>query len=597
MLLQRLAEYADRVADQLPAEYYRPKVIDRVLRLSEDGRSADLEDRRVPAKQRDKALVEQVPYVQRSGTKVPPNLLVDTAEFVLGVPKDSGAGEPTEKARAEAERRHTAYRELALLWAERAADDPAAAALRVYLTDSRVRRPPLEGVAAKETVAIRVGTRWLHALPSVQSTWGAIVRERKGGGDEQAGLCLVCGTHGALLSTIPEPVKKGAVPTAGGSNEGQLVSINTAAQGRNGLQQLANTPICHRCGSRAMASLNHLLSSRTQCRRFREHSAFVWWTRQPGEDPDLVTTLNDQPDDATIKRLIDSIDDRPSPRAVTAVEPDLFYGITLGLNNARIVVRDWIDVPVAEMKRKLGRWYERHCLYDGWNDATRYVPMWQMAQSCGRWTGDRYAKDSAPRGLDAELLHAALHDRPIPARVLPLLIQRVHADHRVDVPRVALLRLILNPPEKTGSSVMPKLDENCVDPGYVSGRMFAVLEAIQRKAIPNLNTTLRDKHFRTAASAPNGTMAQLVTNATAHLRRIRQHDPKAATALENRLAALYSSITDDLPLHLPPAGQGRFITGYFHQRQADLAAAAAHRKDGGDTDAPDGTATPDALTA
>ncbi|MDT0444301.1 type I-C CRISPR-associated protein Cas8c/Csd1 [Streptomyces johnsoniae] len=589
MLLQRLREYAERAAEDLPAEYHRAKVIDRVLRLSEDGRSAELEDRRKPVKLRAEALVEYVPHVQRSGTKVPPYLLVDTAEFVLGVPKESSTDGPSEKARAEAERRHAAYRELALRWADSVPDDPAAAALRTYLTALDVTRPALDGVDHKEMVAVRVGTRWLHALASAQGLWGDVVRKRKGGKDERSGLCLVCGEQGALLGTIPEPVKKGSVPTSGGSNEGQLVSINTAAQGRNGIQQLANTPICHRCGGRAMAALNHLLASPTQRRRFKDFGSLVWWTREAGEDSDLTPVLLDRPDEATIARLIDSLNDEPTPRAVGRVRPDAFYGLTIGLNNARIVVRDWIDVPVPEIKRTLGLWYQQHGVHEGWKRRIRHVPMWQMALACGRWDGERYARDSAPLGLETELMFAALHGGRLPARLLPLLVQRVHADRNIDAPRAALIRLALNRTDHYRKPEMPAaLDETDNHPVYLWGRIFAVLEQIQRLAVPGLNTSLRDKYLPTAAAAPSPTMTQLLKNANGHLKRLRRDNAGAGVALETRLNGFLGRMPRGaLPQHLNLIGQCDFFMGYHHQRQADFEAAAeAKAAAGGESQSP-----------
>lgn len=209
MLLQRLTEYGDRIAGELPAEFYREKQIHWVLDIAADGLSARLLSRKVSGRQRDQALIMPVPYVQRSGTKVPPYLLVDTAEFVLGAPKADKNGRVTEKGRDEASRRHDAYRDLVLRWASSADGETAAGAARTFFTAGPVALDLPKSVEAKDTVAIMVGTSWLHQLGSAQRLWGEEVRARKGGTAERAGLCLVCGEYRALLATIPEPVKKG----------------------------------------------------------------------------------------------------------------------------------------------------------------------------------------------------------------------------------------------------------------------------------------------------------------------------------------------------------------------------------------------------
>ncbi|MGW0981364.1 type I-C CRISPR-associated protein Cas8c/Csd1 [Streptomyces xiamenensis] len=584
MLLQALNEFATRSAEQLPAEYYREKTVHWVLRIAEDGKSAEVQgEGPLPPKRRAEALIEQVPHVQRSGTKVPPYLLVDTAEFVLQVPKSTTGEAEREKATVESERRHAAWRQLALAWATQVPDEPAAVALRTYLTDPTATRAVVpERAEAKDIVAVRVGPQWLHTLASVQEHWAREVRLRKGDRTDRSGLCLVCGTHAPLLSTIPEPIKKGAVPTAGGSNEGQLISINAAAQGRQGITQLANTPICHTCGGRAMASLNHLLASDRHSRRFRDHGALVWWTLQ-GTNTDLDALMNDEVDAGVVARAVDSIQDRPTPYAAQAVGTDLFYGLTLGLNNARIVVRDWVDVPVPTLQANWGRWFAEHGLFDGWTGRTQWMPIWRMAQSCGRFDGERYAKDSTPRGLDHSFLHAALRGLPLPARTLPLVLQRIQADRRIDLPRAALLRLILNRPfDRDGTASVTnateKLDENSTDPVYTAGRIFYVLEEVQRLALHNLNASLRDKHFRTAMIAPLTTLTQLSANSVAHFKRLSRDNPKAGIALMNRLTELQARLDRPLPQHLTPLDQARFVLGYFHQRHAALEAAAEHKK-------------------
>ncbi|MFH9940344.1 type I-C CRISPR-associated protein Cas8c/Csd1 [Streptomyces murinus] len=568
MLLQRLNEYADRLGDILPAEYYRPKQIHWVLDLKEDG-TGKLTDLRVSAKNRDQARIVPVPYVQRSGTKVPPYMLVDTAEFVLGVPNADKKNPPTKEAQEEATRRHAAYRELALLWAQGTKDSVGAAALKSYFANggpAGVKIP--EDVQAKDTIAVMVGTRWLHDEPTVKTTWASIARERKSRSDDRTGLCLVCGTSGSLLATIPEPVKKGAVPTSGGSNEGQLVSINKAAQGRDGKIKLVNTPICHRCGGRTMAVLNHLLASDTNSRRFRDDGVMVWWTRQAGDDSAMALLFGNAPDPADVAHLIDSINNRPTPHAGERVDDDEFHALTLGLNNARLVVRDWIDIPLTGLKATVAAWYQDHGVYDGWTGTTRYVPLWLLALCCGRAQDGRYAKDSAPHGLEAELVHSALHRTPPPARTLPLLLQRIHADQQIDTARIALLRLILNRSSNPKDHVMPTLDDTCREPSYLCGRLFFVLEDIQSTALPNLNTTLRDKYFRTAATAPGTTLTNLHVDATAHLKRLRRDNKKAAASLERRLGELFAMVSDDIPRHLTPVQQGRFVIGYEHERAA-----------------------------
>ncbi len=71
-------------------------------------------------------------------------------------------------------------------------------------------------------------------------------------------------------------------------------------------------------------------------------------------------------------------------------------------------------------------------------------------------------------------------------------------------------------------------------------RAFAVLEAVQRTAMRDVNTTIRDKHFSAAVTAPGVVLTQLRIGANAHLKRLRRDRPAAGSALESRLSEVFT---------------------------------------------------------
>lgn len=581
MLLHRLVEFADRPASQLPPDYYRSKKIQWVLVLSNNGSGVTLFDRRPAKGTKDKALETSAPHVNRTGTKAPAYLLVDNAKYVFGL-AGTAAGEEDDRVRDKAAQCHDAYTALLQDWVDNAGEVPEA-----QLVADLVRRGGLAGVDLPEemlpsdNIALMTedGT-WLHDLPSVRSRWADTVRARKAG-SSAVGLCLVCGESGALLATIPESVKKGIIPSNGATNEAQLVSINAAAQGRGGVLQLVNTPVCERCGSRAMAALNRLLADDKHRRRGTE-SVALWWTREPVEDS-LFEALDD-PQVETVGRLLDTLHDRPDPTAGDLVDSNAYYALTLGANSARVVVHDWLDVPLTQVRTNIAAWFDDHRVFDGWQNADRYLPLWLLTLAAGRWDpkAGKYAARSAPRGLDAELLRAALTRGPLPARLLPHLLQRIRADRRIDAPRTALLRLALHPNRKDEETTgpMPRLDETNTHPGYLCGRAFAVLEAVQRQALPDLNTTIGDKYFGTAMTAPAAVLTNLRKGANAHLKRLRRDNTGAYRALDARLTHAYAvlaGLDDGIPVLLDTRQQAWFVLGYEQLRAEDNAARAAYK--------------------
>ena len=572
MLLTRLVEHAAKRSG-LPAPFYRPRAVRWVIHLELDGRprSPQLEDRGDPGNPAATQLA--VPYVYRSGQRPPAMLLVDTLEYALQRPKRDDA-----KAAADAERRHQDFVDLIQRWHNDSGDPIAAEIVRFYQSGAARGLAVPADAHPSDLVAFRVAGIWAHERPSARELWRQVVGERKRG-SQSHGLCLVCGQAGALLDTIPASVKAGAIPAAGGrSRDAQLVSINKPAQGRGGVIQLANTPLCDRCGDLMMATLNDLLADERHRHRCPD-SVLVWWLREPTSFDPLANALDPQP--GQVKDLIALAH---QPKGAAALDSNAFYAVTLSANQSRVVVRDWIDVPLEHVKAALGAWFKQQQVADRWREDLRFFPLWQLIQATGRWkrapggSGGTYDRAAVPDGLERELLVAALRGAPLPSSLLPHLLGRVRADAHLDGPRAALLRLfLLRNRHYPQEALMPQLNLDLADPAYQCGRAFAVLEALQYRALgKEVNATVTDRLFRRAVSNPRVALVSARKTASAHLRKLRvsrqPKDQAAAGALQQRLDEVFARIGDDIPAALDLEGQARFLLGYHQQRTADTQA-------------------------
>lgn len=564
MLIKQLAAHADSRTD-LPAPYYRVRNVRWAIDLavSSNPRLIDLSTTENKGGQ-----PLATPYIQRSGTGSLPFLLTDTLQYVLGVAKDD-----SDKQLKEARRRNTDYVKLIQEWA---IDEPLAEPVVRFFVEGAHRRISIpETAKPSDVVAIRGEQGWLHDLPSAITTWGRIVRSRKSSSNGH-GICLSCGEEGPLLDTIPEPVKSGAIPVADGrSRDAQLVSINKSAQGRGGRIQLVNTPICDTCGSRSMAALNALLADPHHHHRDPD-SVTTWWLRQAAPISPFASVRDARPEQ--VKQIIEQVN-RPRERRAAWLRHNQFYAITLSANQSRVVIRDWIDLPLEKVCENIASWFADHAMADPWADGIHQVPAWRMASSLGRHDGQAYVKGSAPKDAQRQLIAAALHRTALPHHLLPRVIQRIRADGHVDLPRTALLRIILVRAFPAFKEILlDNLNPENRHPGYVSGRLFAVLEDIQRTALVDINTTIADKFFGAAMTRPLPVLTMLRKNATGHLRRLRRTNRGAAFALDQRLEEVLANFSPDeggIPPVLDLPGQGMFVLGYHQQRAADRAAARA----------------------
>ena len=64
------------------------------------------------------------------------------------------------------------------------------------------------------------------------------------------------------------------------------------------------------------------------------------------------------------------------------------------------------------------------------------------------------------------------------------------------------------------------LNEECIETSYVLGRIFAVLESIQKDANPGINATIRDRYFNSACATPASIFPVLIKLKNSHIKSV-----------------------------------------------------------------------------
>ena len=121
---------------------------------------------------------------------------------------------------------------------------------------------------------------------------------------------------------------------------------------------------------------------------------------------------------------------------------------------------------------------------------------------------------------------------------------------------------------------MVQLDESNQTPAYLCGRLLAVLERTQRLAISGAGTTLVDRYYGTASTAPASVFGSLLTGAQAHLGKLRRDRPGAYERIQQELEEILGGLPA-FPRTLSLDDQALFALGYYHQRANSRARARA----------------------
>jgi CRISPR-associated protein Csd1 len=618
MFLTRLREFAES-SDAMPPPFHARRSIRWMLDLHPDGRpDGELVDLAVPDEPaRRNGKRELVPNLQRSGTAPQPMLACDDLKNALGWPSSGKGGRPADPKDLErACLCHAAFTTLVAEWAEASPRDRGARALLAFLrSDGQQDLARPAKYSSSDLVAFRVNGRFVHLSLAAKRRWTHIATCRKA--SEATGMCLVCGRTGQLIDTFPRQVTAGLIPAIGFDpdsrsknrpqpNSVALASVNKESMGFDLTIQLAHSPICVSCAEASVAALDHLLRSRDHNRRIGD-TALTWWLlhAEPGTAAPIQLVF--EPDEAAIDALLAEtpttsapepewlvktagtiIDAPKSGREPGRVDTSLFCAAAMSANKTRLVLRDWIDVPLPAAKQAVARWFTDHSVLDPWTGAARRYSLYRLTLAFGRWDRQRgsylpLGDSGAHRPLWAQrdLLAAALHENPPPVTLAHHLVQRLRADRHLDGPRQALLKLLIRRTFRPDKEIRLTLDETDDTPAYLAGRLFAVLESLQFVATrldskdKKLNTTLADRYLAAASTSPARVVPELLRGSQAHLKKLRSRN-------RDGLAVHYAKQRDDLSARLKPiplalglADQCSWFNGYADQRNHFFALAAA----------------------
>ncbi len=602
MFLIKLKEYADErmsdpMTDPLPPSYTKTPIA-YIVRLRDNGKPLEKKpqyqiDSSNAHSKRGRDMV--APYAQRtSGVK--PLLLADQSEYTFGRARDSAKQESVD-------RKHAAYLELLDQCAKETAE-PAVLAVQRFFERGGAELLDLGDEwdnGLKVTFQVQVGSaeeaegEWQRPidLPSVQRFWRRRNISHNTRDADHEGQCIVCGERKPVLDRLPTKIK--GIP--GGQTSGtSIISANSEAFESYGLKASRTAPICLECAESSHDGLNDLLSNERSRITVARKAAFVFWTREQIEFDPL--RFIEQPDAGDVHALLESV--RKGRRAAVR-DATAFYAASLSASGGRTVVRDWIDTTVGSAEESIAKWFRLQRIVDPRTEdpkgtQPRPISLYRLAASTVRKSKD------LPVSTTRALFGAALSGRPVPLGIAFQAVRRCRAEQgmtrerakwikrttalppevwHVTRERAALIKLTLLSQEREPNEedYMVALAADHPEPAYHCGRLLAVIEEVQRAALPGVNASIVDRYYGAASSTPAVVFGGLCRGAQPHLARLERDKPGAYVNLQRRLEDVMSRIAD-FPATLSLPEQALFSLGYYHQRaqgHADMISRRAAR--------------------
>ena len=99
-----------------------------------------------------------------------------------------------------------------------------------------------------------------------------------------------------------------------------------------------------------------------------------------------------------------------------------------------------------------------------------------------------------------------------------------------------------------------------------TGTLFGVMEKIQLASTDwNINRTIKDSYFTSAASTPKNIFAKLFPLSEYHMKKLSRDKPGLANTLTKEKVALVSKLIAPIPSRFSSEETDCFYIGYYHQ--------------------------------
>ena len=397
---------------------------------------------------------------------------------------------------------------------------------------------------------------------AIHTAWEDFLNQEEG---KMSGTCLVTGKKDEI-ARIHSTIKgvQGAQ-----SSGAALVSFNAPAFESYGKEQSYNAPVGRYAAFAYTTALNYLLAQRDYVFQFGDTTVVFW--AEDGEEvyQDLLCGFLEPRDDnqEIIKSIFKNLKERRAID-VNGIKLNInqkFYVLGLAPNAARLAVRFFYEDSFGKILDHLQKHYNRMKLVKPSWEKREYLGVGSMLNE----TVNQKAKEKKPiPNLPGAVLRAILENGRYPESLYNDILIRVRAEQgRITWGRASIIKayLIQNKAlEKEEDFVV--LNQEANDTAYVLGRIFAILEYIQKDASPEINSTIKDRYFNSACSNPASVFPILMKLKNSHLRKIGRQKEWRKAYFEGVLAELLGKIKE-FPKSLTLEEQGHFILGYYHQVQ------------------------------
>ena len=572
MILQALTRYYEDLLAQgkIDAPGWAPAKISYALYLDENGELIQVVPTMEEVPKGKKTVLQPqskpLPAAVKRTVGIAANFLWDNSSYLLGIDQ-KGKPERSRECFAAAARLHHEILD--------GVDSPVAHAILTFFDtwkpENAAEHPALAGqlneITAGGNLLFRVDETYPQKDAAICEAWR---RYRESSADDAVRMqCLVTGGEDEI--TAVHPSVKGVRDAQ--SSGAALVSFNAPAFCSYGHEQNFNAPVGKYAAFAYTAALNHLLADKENVQLIGDTTVVCWAEGAEDVYQDFGMAalfggekagLSDNDLRAALKRLADGL-----PCEDLGIDPNRpFYILGLAPNAARLSVRFFLRDSFGALMKNINDHYERLEIA-----GAKYptLTLWGLLSATVR---DPKKQVPSPI-LSGATARAVFSGTPYPVSLMEAVLLRIRAEQNVTWGRAAILKayLIKNNERKDDHSMFSEvtsvqLNEDCNYTPYLLGRLFRVMEEIQLASTGwNVNRSIKDSYFNSAASTPLSVFGKLFALSNYHLKKLMRDKPGLGKKLGDLESELAARLISPPPARFTQEETICFYLGYYHQTQ------------------------------
>lgn len=408
----------------------------------------------------------------------------------------------------------------------------------------------------------------LHNDVQIRQKWDQIYRmssvEKENGYVAQ---CAVSGKE-SEIARIHSKIKGVYGGLATGS---VLIGFNNPSENSYGNEQSYNSNISQGIMKKYTEALNFLLGS-SRHKILLDDVTIVFWAMDSSEGCEglLLAMLCGQSEKMSAEQtegmLKSMLEDgrkgkiaKERLQSLDMIDPNVeFYMLGLKPNSSRLSVKFIYRKKFADILWNIARFQEDLQV----SEEFKAVPFGRIKEEL---RSPKSTSEKINPALLTKIFEAAIYGSRYPASLLETTVRRVKTDTDESVNRVraGIIKACINRNYKKEEFGVALDKENCGQ-AYLCGRLFAVLEKLQRDASgTKLNRTIKDAYFASASARPSIVFPKLIKLAQYHLNKV-----KSPGYYNRLLGEIMDKLNGEFPETLMLQDQGRFIIGYYQQYQS-----------------------------